>query len=206
MLRPTCDRNWVAEKGNRVNSPRRIWVGLRRALRRVETRDTGPLALARQPGLLKATLSLLSTLAIVAFSLRPAPVFADVYPPIWPGFGGGDPAHYDPVAWPADGAFTPYTQYGVDITDPRHADPSNGGTAPQNFVNVSSSCPDTTAPSVRIAYDGANQVLFFRWRTEQRANTYATGPSAGNFSASDPWNSALWTVLIDLDGDTAAGS
>jgi hypothetical protein len=33
------------------------------------------------------------------------------------------------------------------------------------------------------------------------ANTYATGPSAGSASSSDPWQSALWTVLIDTDGD-----
>ena len=44
-------------------------------------------------------------------------------------------------------------------------------------------------------------MLFFRWRVEQIANTYGTGPSAGAFSTSDPWKSAQWTVLIDIDGD-----
>ncbi|WP_222932384.1 IPTL-CTERM sorting domain-containing protein [Allochromatium humboldtianum] len=41
----------------------------------------------------------------------------------------------------------------------------------------------------------------FRWRVEQIANNYATGPNAGNYSATSPWSSALWTVLFDVDGD-----
>lgn len=44
-------------------------------------------------------------------------------------------------------------------------------------------------------------VIFFRWRVEQIANNYTTGPSTGNYGASDPWNSALWTVLFDVNGD-----
>jgi uncharacterized repeat protein (TIGR01451 family) len=43
--------------------------------------------------------------------------------------------------------------------------------------------------------------VFFRWRVQQQANTFATGPNPGAFSTSDAWNSALWTVLIDIDGD-----
>ena len=41
----------------------------------------------------------------------------------------------------------------------------------------------------------------FRWRVEQIANTYSTGPSPGTYSNTDPWNSALWTVFFDADGD-----
>ena len=44
-------------------------------------------------------------------------------------------------------------------------------------------------------------VIMFRWRVEQVANTYATGPKAGAYSAGDVWNSALWTVFFDVDGD-----
>ncbi|MEK6661877.1 MAG: hypothetical protein AABY63_08370 [candidate division NC10 bacterium] len=36
---------------------------------------------------------------------------------------------------------------------------------------------------------------------EQIAHNYATGTSAGSYGASDPWSSALWTVLFDVNGD-----
>ena len=32
-------------------------------------------------------------------------------------------------------------------------DPSNGGTTPQNYVNVSSGCPDQSLPSIYYYYD-----------------------------------------------------
>ena len=91
------------------------------------------------------------------------------------------------------------------MNDPRVQDPSNGGTAPQNYVNVSSSCSDKQQPSIyyflhKDVSDPAKDVLMFRWRVEQPAHNYATGPSAGNYSASSPWSSALWTVLFDIDG------
>ena len=127
-------------------------------------------------------------------------------------------AHFPPVAWPAEpanpqqcgatcGEWLPYTRFQSGITDPRTRDPSNGGTAPQNYVNIASSCVDKTAPSVYYALrqgaaaDGSQDTIMFRWRVEQIANTYATGPSAGAYSASDPWSSALWSVLFDVDGD-----
>ncbi|HEX9459160.1 MAG TPA: hypothetical protein VGA84_08455, partial [Thermoanaerobaculia bacterium] len=91
------------------------------------------------------------------------------------------------------------------IKDQRVQDPSNGGTTPQNYVNVSSGCPDQTLPSIYYFFDktadGGNGIVFFRWRVEQIANNYATGPSAGAYSSTDPWSSALWTVLIDTDGN-----
>src|SRR5690242_4130690 len=81
------------------------------------------------------------TLAVCTF------VFANPFPPLW-GNGAGPAVHYAPVAWPTDAAWQPYTRFNNPINDPRTQDPSNGGTAPQNYVNVSSSCTDKTAPSV----------------------------------------------------------
>jgi len=138
--------------------------------------------------------------AVILSFLLIANVMADGFPPYWSG-GAGGAIHFQPVAWPADVDWIPYTAMSDSIEDPRVSDPSNGGTRPQNYVNVSSDCTDLTLPSVYYAYDAVNEVLFYRWRVSQRANTYATGPSAGPFSNSDPWNSALWTVFIDLDGD-----
>ncbi|MGA7614600.1 MAG: hypothetical protein WBX15_05400, partial [Thermoanaerobaculia bacterium] len=126
-------------------------------------------------------------------------VMADGFPPYWDNSTGA--VHYAPIAWPADAQWVPYTSLATDIDDPRVNDPSNGGTSPQNYVNASSGCTDETLPSIYWFYDPVNKVIFFRWRVEQRANTYATGPSAGSFSASDPWNSAQWTVMFDVNGD-----
>lgn len=137
---------------------------------------------------------------------------ADPYPPTT----ANGAAHFAPVAWPNEpadittcgiscGDWKPYTRFQSGVTDPRTQDPSNGGTAPQNYVNISSSCIDKSYPSVyynlyKHPTDSTLDVLFFRWRVEQIANNYATGPSAGNYSSSDPWSSALWTVLFDIDG------
>ena len=141
--------------------------------------------------------------------------FADPYPPYWSN-GSGASIYFQPVLWPnepadpkdcgvACGGWKPYTRFQNDINDPRVQDPSNGGTSPQNYVNIASSCTDKTLPSIYYyLYQGAtpaDDVIMFRWRVEQIANTYATGPSAGNYGATDPWNSALWTVLFDVDGD-----
>ncbi|HEY2967651.1 MAG TPA: DUF11 domain-containing protein, partial [Casimicrobiaceae bacterium] len=151
----------------------------------------------------------LSILAVVSNTAHPDP-----YPPYW----GSAAVHFPPVLWPAEpadpkqcgaacGEWLPYTRFQNDIADPRTQDPSNGGTAPQNYVNVSSSCIDKTFPSIYYslrqgaALDGSQDTIMFRWRVEQIANTYATGPSAGTFGATDPWNSALWSVLFDVDGD-----
>ncbi len=135
-------------------------------------------------------------------------VRADPFPPFWEG-GTGTAIHYQPVVWPTDdgdgeldnGDWTPYTMIGADIQDPKVQDPSNGGTSPQNYVNISSGCTDLTLPSTFTYFDATSQVLMFRWRVEQIAHTYATGPNAGTASATDPWKSGLWTVLIDIDGD-----
>jgi uncharacterized repeat protein (TIGR01451 family) len=141
---------------------------------------------------------------------------ADPYPPVWSG-GSGAAIHFQPAAWPnepanpadcghACGEWKPYTRFQREMSDPRVQDPSNGGTSPQNYVNIASSCIDKTLPSIyynlyKHPSDSTKDVIMFRWRVEQIANTYATGPSAGNYGATDPWNSALWTVLFDVDGD-----
>jgi len=141
-------------------------------------------------------------------------VSADPYPPTL----GNGAAHFPAVAWPAEpsdptqcgttcGDWLPYTRFQSGVADPRVQDPSNGGTSPQNYVNISSSCTDKSKPSIYYALrqgaaaDGSDDVILFRWRVEQIANTYATGPSAGNYGATDPWNSALWSVLFDVNGD-----
>jgi uncharacterized repeat protein (TIGR01451 family) len=154
--------------------------------------------------------ALFGTLLAVA-----ALVIGHPFPPLWSN-GGGPAVHYQPVPWPAEpanpancgdscGDWKPYTRFGNSINDARVQDASNGGTAPQNYVNVSSSCSDKAKPSIyyhlyKDALDPAKDVLMFRWRVEQAAHNYATGPSAGNYSSSNPWSSALWTVLFDIDG------
>ncbi len=120
-----------------------------------------------------------------------------------------------PATWPSTAQWIPYswgTTY-PDLTttdkhpirDQRTLDPSNGGARPQNYVNVSSGCPDQTLPSIYYYFDPAgdsgNGMIYFRWRVEQIANNYAIGPSAGAYSSTDPWSSALWTVFLDLDGN-----
>lgn len=141
---------------------------------------------------------------------------ADPHPPAWGG-GTGAAVHFQPAPWPTDpadikdcgiscGTWKPYTRFQGEINDPRVQDPSNGGTAPQNYVNISSSCIDKSYPSIyyylhKDPVDPAKDVIMFRWRVEQIANNYATGPAAGNFGATDPWSSGLWTVLFDVDGD-----
>lgn len=143
-------------------------------------------------------------------------VLADPYPPYWSG-GNGESIHFQPAPWPIEpidpkdcsytcGDWKPYTRFQREMADPRIQDPSNGGTSPQNYVNVASSCIDKTLPSIyyylyKHPTDSTKDVIMFRWRVEQIANTYATGPSAGNYGSTDPWNSALWTVLFDIDGD-----
>jgi len=146
--------------------------------------------------------------------LAPFFVVADPYPPNWEGGSGGS-VHYAPAPWPSEpsnaadcgdncGEWKAYTRFQNSIKDPRAKDDSNGGTAPQNYVNISSSCTDKELPSVYYyLHQGATpdlDVIMFRWRVEQIANNYATGPNAGASSSSSPWSSALWTVLFDIDG------
>ena len=137
-----------------------------------------------------------------------APAHADSYPPYWEN-GTGNAVHYPVWPWPSEAEFASryYTWKGIQIIDPRIADPSNGGRAPQNYANISSSCtslsPDQQQPSVAWYYktDGLNPTLFFRWRVEQIPNNYATGPNTLPYSSIDPYFAAQWTVLIDIDGD-----
>src|SRR5215208_1011006 len=112
-------------------------------------------------------------------------VIGNPFPPLWQG-GTGPAVHYQPVAWPSEpadpancgancGDWKPYTRFRNSIDDPRVQDASNGGTAPQNYVNVSSSCTDKAQPSIyyhlhKDALDPAKDVLMFRWRVEQPAH------------------------------------
>ncbi|MBI5101207.1 MAG: DUF11 domain-containing protein [Nitrospirae bacterium] len=116
-----------------------------------------------------------------------------------PYWDNGAGAVFAPQQWPTEAQWVPYTWGSAFIKDPRVLDPSNGGTRPQNYVNVSSGCPDQSLPSMYVYY--ANNTLYFRWRVEQIPNTYATGPGPGAFSDVDPWKAAQWTVFLDTDGD-----
>jgi uncharacterized repeat protein (TIGR01451 family) len=159
--------------------------------------------------------------ALLLASTFSVAALADTFPPTW-GTGTANeaagPIHFAPAPWPTEpanpadcanscGEWRPYTRFQTSLNDPRTQDPSNGGTSPQNYVNVSSSCIDKNYPSIYYylskggAADGSQDVIMFRWRVEQAAHNYATGPSAGNYGATNPWNSALWTVLFDVDGD-----
>lgn len=152
-------------------------------------------------------------LCLVLVSLSSV-VSANPFPPEWSD-GNGAAIHYAPIAWPSEpvnaadcnetcGDWKPYTRFQNELADARNQDPSNGGTSPQSYVNVSSSCDDKTQPSVYYyLHQGATEaddVLMFRWRVEAAAHNYATGPSAGNFGSTNPWSSALWTVFFDVEG------
>jgi uncharacterized repeat protein (TIGR01451 family) len=133
--------------------------------------------------------------------------------PVWDD-GKGPNVVFKPVAWPNEpapaacgdtcGDWKPYTRFSHNLKDPRNQDPSNGGTSPQAHTNIASSCTDKTAPSVYYhlykAPDAKDDVLFFRWRVERDAHTYAAGTSPGAYGSTDPWSSGLWTVLFNLDG------
>lgn len=145
---------------------------------------------------------------MTAVALLTVFLLADPYPPYWTDSEGnrGPAVHFLPVPWPDEADWIPYTAQGSSIEDPRTQDPSNGGTAPQNYVNVSSCIPDKSAPSVFWYFDPGvadpgDETVFYRFTVEQIPNTYATGPKAGTYSATDPWNSAQWNILIDTNGD-----
>ncbi len=144
-------------------------------------------------------------ISLLLAAIPPVKAEANVlgYVPYWNGgaLGGNYGPNFSPAPWPGDSSWMAYTWENASINDPRVLDPSNGGTRPQNYVNVSSGCPDQSLPSIYIDYDPAYQMFFFRWRVEQIPNTYATGPAPSAFSDVDPWKSAQWTVLMDTDGD-----
>src|SRR5262245_15163185 len=147
-----------------------------------------------------ATSSLTWTKPVPASALSPA--FA---PPLRPSAALTTSFQHPIAAWPADNQWINYSYENLPPEDQRIQDPSNGGTSPQNYVNVSSSCnstnPDQQLPSIGYLYDDTTGIFYFRWRVEQIANNYATGPSAGSYASTDPWSSALWTVFFDIDGD-----
>lgn len=165
---------------------------------------------SRVGGLLRGAGVFFLLLSVPALSLLcPAPSLADGYPPYWDNTPPPNPApvHWTPLAWPDDSEWYTYTSEESDILDKRTSDPSNGGRAPQNYVNISSGCNDQTEDSLQWYYDDfvtaavTEPTLFFRWRVEQIPNTYATGPTLQPASTVDPWKAAQWTVLVDIDGD-----
>lgn len=132
---------------------------------------------------------LLALLLLTFLILGGSPAQAG-YPAPWPDnptqSNTGDPN----VGW------TAYTYSGVAVRDKEGgADPSTGGTTPQQEADVVSD--GQTRPSVYLAYDAANQVFFFRFRLGNAP--FANSPTAGD--AVDPLNPVQWNVLLDTDGD-----
>jgi len=101
-----------------------------------------------------------------------------------------------PVAWPSEVSYRPATLLNQSINDYKVQDPSNGGTSPQSYANISSGTPDLTLPSIYYATNGTT--LFIRFRVEGNGLLYAPGQTAGS---TDPWNSIQWTMLLDVNGD-----
>ena len=137
---------------------------------------------------------------LILASVGLASVAAAQTVPYWDD-GNGSAINFAPAPWPSNAQWIAYTRSNASINDKRTQDPSNGGTSPQSYVNVSSGCTDQALPSVFYYFDAARQVIFYRWRVENAPNNYATGPAPGAFSATSPWQSAQWTVLFDTNGD-----
>ncbi|MFZ2492275.1 MAG: hypothetical protein WA208_12405, partial [Thermoanaerobaculia bacterium] len=153
-------------------------------------------AATRLPGAGRAIAGIVVPI-ILLFAL---PAAAQRPVPYWDNGNGGE-VKYDPVAWPTEGQWIPYTNGNASINDARTNDPSHGGARPQERVNVSSGCVDQSTPSVYYYYDSVNQVIFYRWRVEAEPNSYAKGPAPGAYSSTDPWLSGQWTVMFDTNGD-----
>lgn len=102
---------------------------------------------------------------------------------------------FSPVAWPATNDWRYYTIKDSMFADPAVQDPSNGGTSPQNYVNISSGSPDQSKPSIYFAFQ--NNTMFVRFRVESDPNAY-TGNNAGN---TDPWKAGTWIMMMDVNGD-----
>jgi uncharacterized repeat protein (TIGR01451 family) len=111
-------------------------------------------------------------------------------------FQTGKAQQFNPVAWPSDAQWRAYTIKDTIIADPAVQDPSNGGTSPQNYVNISSGTPDQSQPSVYFSY--LNSTIFVRFRIESSPNAYTAGNNAGN---GDPWKQATWIMMLDVNGD-----
>ena len=92
---------------------------------------------------------------------------ADESPPVWTG-AVSNAVHFLPSTWPVDQSSISYTRAGTDSANQRDADPSNGGTSPQNFVNISSGCTDVSKPSVYYAVDPSVGVLLSLARQTNR--------------------------------------
>ncbi len=150
-----------------------------------------------------AAIVLAACFALAAF--LPSIAGATGYPPYWDNSTGA--LHYKPLPWPSEMDWMYHSHSSTLILDQRVADPSNGGRAPQNYVNVSSSCTDQSQPSVAWLFSSdvlsadPQPTMFFRFKVEQIPNTYATGPLTQAASTVDPFFAAQWTVLIDYDGD-----
>ena len=142
---------------------------------------------------------ILITVISLSVLINLSSIYADPFPPDIAS------AHYQPASWPVEpadpvncaescGDWKPYTRFNNQLADPRTRDPSNGGTSPQSYVNVASSCTDKALPSIYYylhrGATAAEDVIMFRWRVESAAHNYATGKNAGSYSSGNPWSSA----------------
>jgi hypothetical protein len=103
---------------------------------------------------------------------------------------------FNPVPWPSNSSWRPYTYDGITVNDKKIQDPSNGGTSPQSYVNISSGNPDQTYPSTYFYYDGST--IFLRFRVESSPLVYSGGASIQN---ADPYAPSSWVLLLDVNGD-----
>jgi len=72
---------------------------------------------------------------------------------------------FNPVPWPSASVWTEYKVKGNPIYDPKTQDPSNGGTSPQNYVNISSG-DDGLRPSTYFASNGTHLFVCFRLESD----------------------------------------
>ena len=110
----------------------------------------------RSPASALNFLRILTAVSILLSLLSPLTAQANPFPPNWQNGAATGAVHFVPAAWPSEppdptqcgpncGQWVPYTSRASSIDDPRVQDPSNGGTSPQNYVNIASSCIDTTS-------------------------------------------------------------
>jgi len=118
---------------------------------------------------------------------------------LWPQGAG---AMY-PAPWPDAGhtsvyfGWYGYTNLGEALKDRSgSSDNSTGGSSPQQETDITSGASGDL-PSVYVAFDLINDVMFTRMRLARSPLT----PTPDGGSNDDPYTSAFWSVLIDMDGD-----
>ena len=100
-----------------------------------------------------------------------------------------DPPGY-PAPWPAMLETRPYTRLGQPQSDLSGGNDNSKGASPTQSTDFSSG-PAFDQPS--FYYYGNGSILFFRFRIN--------GPPLALTGSSQPFDSATWNILVDIDGD-----